>query len=464
VNSTKSDRAAPESVLASSRGAPRRILGLGGVYLLLGIVALLMVSDFLLRAIVPAFKPDKTDFSELYTSAWLWRHGQNFYNSSLVTAMQERLVGASLQVAPIYPPTTFALLSPFTFLPWGWANFVWLLLGLAGVAATIFLLWRLRRSRAWDLETMALVTFLLSFDPLHQAFHLGNVALLVVPLVFWAILLAQREQDWQAGLAIGIAASLKPQIGVWVLLYYLLRGRKQVFLGALAAGALVAAILLLQPVALFNAISDYRANRQYWFAPGRPYGFTEGALPFHVNIIQVILYPLLHSVFASNLIAYSLFVSGVAVWILMLRRTNFRIPAPLAISSLLALSFLSFYHSVSDATILTLALCWAIPAEHQSWTRIRIVTCVLFLLMMLPGHSALMRLSPHIGGSITTAWWWNLFVARYFVWLLLALNVVLLFGLWDSARSIHESGHEKMADKNAKVVSSNRRGSLFATR
>jgi hypothetical protein len=464
VNSTKSDRAAPESALASSRGAPRRILGLRGVYLLLGIVALLMVSDFLLRAIVPAFKPDKTDFSELYTSAWLWRHGQNFYNSSLVTAMQERLVGASLQVAPIYPPTTFALLSPFTFLPWGWANFVWLLLGLAGVAATIFLLWRLRRSRAWDLETMALVTFLLSFDPLHQAFHLGNVALLVVPLVFWAILLAQREQDWQAGLAIGIAASLKPQIGVWVLLYYLLRGRKQVFFGALAAGALVAAILLLQPVALFNAISDYRANLQYWFAPGRPYGFTEGALPFHVNIIQVILYPLLHSVFASNLIAYSLFVSGVAVWTLMLWRTNFRIPAPLAISSLLALSFLSFYHSVSDATILTLALCWAIPAEHQSWTRIRIVTCVLFLLMMLPGHSALMRLSPHIGASITTAWWWNLFVARYFVWLLLALNVVLLFGLWDSARSIHESGHEKMADKNAKAVSSNRRGSLFATR
>jgi hypothetical protein len=378
--------------------------------------------------------------------------------------MQERLVGASLQVAPIYPPTTFALLSPFTFLPWGWANFVWLLLSLAGVAATIFLLWRLRRSRAWDLETMALVTFLLSFDPLHQAFHLGNVALLVVPLVFWAILLAQREQDWQAGLAIGIAASLKPQIGVWVLLYYLLRGRKQVFFGALAAGALVAAILLLQPVALFNAISDYRANLQYWFAPGRPYGFTEGALPFHVNIIQVILYPLLHSVFASNLIAYSLFVSGVAVWTLMLWRTNFRIPAPLAISSLLALSFLSFYHSVSDATILTLALCWAIPAEHQSWTRIRIVTCVLFLLMMLPGHSALMRLSPHIGASITTAWWWNLFVARYFVWLLLALNVVLLFGLWDSARSIHESGHEKMADKNAKAVSSNRRGSLFATR
>jgi hypothetical protein len=269
------------------------------------------------------------------------------------------------------------------------------------------------------------------------------MALLVVPLVLWAIFLAEEKQDWRAGLALGIAISLKPQIGIWVLFYYLLRGRRRVFFGALAAGSLVAAILLLHPVALFNSISDYRANLHYWFAPGRPFGFTQGALPFHVNIIQVILYPLLHRVFASSLIAHTLFVSGLAVWILMLWRTNFRIPAPLAVASLLGLGFVSLYHSVSDATILTLALAWAIPAEGQPWTRVKIVTCVVFLVMMLPGHSALMRLSPHIAASITTAWWWNLFVARYFVWLLLALNIALLFGLWESARSIRESDNEK---------------------
>jgi hypothetical protein len=331
------------------------------------------------------------------------------------------------------------LLSPFTFLPWGWANFFWLLLSLAGVVATIFLLWSLRGPGTWDLKTATLITFLLSFNPLHQAFHLGNVALLVVPLVFWAILLAERGQDWQAGLVTGIAVCLKPQIGVWVLLYYLLRGSKRVFLGALAAGALVATILLLRPIQLFNAIPDYRANMHYWFDPGRPFGFTPGAFPFHVNIVQIILYQFLHSVFASNLIAHALFASGVAVWILILWRTRFRIPAPLAIASLLGLSVLSLYHSVSDATILTLALAWAVPAEHQPWTRIKIATCAIFLLMMLPGHSALMRLSPYIAASIASAWWWNFFVTRYFVWLLVALNVVLLFALRDSARSLRES-------------------------
>jgi hypothetical protein len=415
-------------------GSAPRSLGLRSIYLMLGIISALMLSDLVLRGIVPAFEPGRTDFSEVYSSAWLWRHGQNSYNSALATAVQERLVGVRVQLAPIYPPTALVLLSPFTFLSWKWANFVWLVLALGGVAATVLLLWRLGGSVNWNLRTMALLTFLLSFDPLHQAFHLGNVALLVVPLALWAIFLAEQEKNLAAGMVVGIAACLKPQIGLWILLYYLLRGRRQVLFGALAAGAPVAAILLLRPVVLFESLPDYWANLHFWFAPGRPYGFTEGALPFHVNIAQILLYQGFHNVFAPNVIAHLLFLSGLAFWSLMLWRASFRIPATLAIASLLALSFVSLYHSVADTTILTLALCWAIPAGNQSWTRTRIAICVVLLLMMLPGHSALMRLSPHIGAQITTAWWWRLFVARYFVWLLLALNVTLLFGMWESAQ------------------------------
>jgi hypothetical protein len=407
-----------------------------GPYLLLGIVAVLMISDFVFRGIVPAFTPGRTDFSEVYTSAWLWRHGQNFYNSSLATLTHERLTGASVQLAPIYPPTTFALLSTFTYLPWKWANLVWMMACLAAVGATVFLVWRLGGFRGGSLKSMALITFLLSFDPLHQSFHLGNLAVVVVPIALWAVLLAEREKDIAAGLVVGIATCLKPQIGIWILLYYLLRGRKKMFFAALAAGAGVAAIVLSRPSVLFDSLPDYRANLHYWFAPGRPYGFSEGALPFHVNIVQVVLYQWLHNVFESNLIAYGLYLSGIVFWSLMLWRARFRIPAPLAIASLIALSFISLYHSVADTTILTLALAWAIPAEEQPWTRTRIAICVIFLLMMLPGHSALMRLAPGLAASITSAWWWQLFVARYFVWLLSALNVALLFGMWESVREI----------------------------
>ena len=59
-------------------------------------------------------------------------------------------------------------------------------------------------------------------------------------------------------------------------------------------------------------------------------------------------------------------------------------------------------------------------------------TCILFLLMMLPGHSVLIRSAPHLSSAVTESWWWKLLVARYFIWLLLGLNGVLLYALVTS--------------------------------
>lgn len=416
----------------------RNAFRMRGGRILLGLVALLMVSDFVVRGLALAFEPAKNDISDVYVGAWLWRHGLNFYDSELATRTQEQLVHASVQIAPVYPPTAFVLVSPLTFLPWGWANFVWLSLGLAGIGATVVLLLRLRGSGAWDLRTLGFAVLLLSFSPLHQAFHAGNAALLAVPLCLWAILLAEKGQDLGAGLILGATAALKPQLAIWILVYYLLRRRPKLIFAAVVVGVTLTAIFLVHAVPLATVVSSYRSNLRFWYAPGRPAGFTEGAVPFHISMIQVILYRLTHSVFVSNLMAYAIFASGFVLWLLILWRARFRTPATLAIASLLALGFLSFYHSVSDVTILTLALCWAIPAEGQPWTRAQISTCVLFLLLMLPGHSALIRVSPLLSVAITTQWLWALFIARYFIWLLLALNFVLLFSLWVSARSIRE--------------------------
>jgi glycosyl transferase family 87 len=133
--------------------APRSFLKTHGPRLLLALISLLMIADLVLRGLNVAFEPAKTDFSDVYAGAWLWRHGQNFYDSALATRAHEQLVRASFQIAPVYPPTAFVLLSPFTFLPWGWANFIWLLLGIASIPPTLFLLHRLRGSAGGDLQT-----------------------------------------------------------------------------------------------------------------------------------------------------------------------------------------------------------------------------------------------------------------------------------------------------------------------
>src|ERR1700730_971574 len=164
----------------------------GWLRTLLGLIALLMLADFVFRGIVPALGPGKNDFSEVYVGAWMWRHGQNFYDAPLATAIGDSLGNTRVNIVLIYPPTALVLISPLTFLPWKLANLLWLLIGLAGIAVTIALLIRLSGLRMWEDRALLLATFVLAFDPLHQAFHQGNVALVAVPLCFLGVFLAQE--------------------------------------------------------------------------------------------------------------------------------------------------------------------------------------------------------------------------------------------------------------------------------
>jgi hypothetical protein len=399
----------------------------------LGLIALLMVADFVFRGVGSAAETTRNDFSEVYVGSWLWRHGQNFYDSSLTKATATQLTGSHVNLVLIYPPTALALMSPFSFLPWFWANTVWLVVGLAAVATTILLLLRLAGFQLWEDRALILGTFVLAFSPLHQAFHMGNVALVAVPLSLLGIYLAEAKHDFAAGVILTLATALKPQLGRWVLLFYLIQFRKRFVAGMLLPAAVLLVALVSYPVPARTLISGYRSNLHYWFDPGRMIGFTEGAMPFHVNTSQVILYQFLHRVALVNVLAQSLFIFGLMAWLFTVWRARFQVSIPLAISSLLALSFISIYHSVSDVTILTLALCWAFRDQPalRGWSQR--ATCILFLLMMLPGHSLLIRSAPHLSASIADSWWWKLLVARYFIWLLLALNAVLLYALVRSS-------------------------------
>jgi len=406
-----------------------------GLRIVLVCVAVLMLADFIFRGIVPAPDTIRDDFSELYVGSWLWRHGQNFYDAALTRDTATQLTNSKVNLVLIYPPTALALMAPFSFLPWRWANTVWLVLGLVGIGITIALLIRLAGFPPWDDRAWVLATFVLAFSPLHQAFHMGNVALVAVPLSFLGIYLAEKKQDLAAGIILSTATALKPQVGLWVLLFYLIQFRKRFIAGALLPAAGLAVAFINYPVPLRVLISGYRRNLQYWFGPGKLIGFTEGAMPFHVNSSQVILYQLLHRVTATTVLAHGMFACGLAIWAFAVWRARFRMSVPLAVSSLLVLSFISFYHSVSDVTVLTLALCWAYGEGQEAMNWAKRATCVIFLLLMLPGHSALIRSAPHLSTWVTESWWWRLLVARYFIWLLLALNAVLLYALVTSARA-----------------------------
>lgn len=417
----------------------------------LGLFSAGMVADFVFRGLVPAFDPGKNDFLEVYTGALLWRHGQNFYDSALATDTAAHLSGSNMVEAIVYPPSALAAFIPFTFLPWGWANFVCLLLAFIGIGISIYLLIRIGKFSLRRWSGLVLVVFVLSFDPIHQAFHLGNIALLVLPLCFGGIDLAENGYDFAAGILISLATLLKPQLGLWILIYYLIQLRKRFVAGAALPVVPFLVALLRYPVPLMTLVSGYRQNLQYHFGVGRHLGYTQGSLPFHVNVIQVLLYQLWPDVTGVSLLAHALFICGLLTWAYaVVWRGRFTLPVPLAVSSLVALSFVSLYHGVSDAALLLLVSCWAFKKDGtQMWNWPRRITSLILLLMLLPGHSALMRFTPSLATILTTSWWWRFFVARYFIWLLFGLNVVLLTALLKSAP---RSGNAKISYETVSIA------------
>src|SRR5690348_16353585 len=164
------------------------------IHILLGIVALLMMADFIFRGLVPALHSGKNDFTEIYTGAWLWRHGQNFYDPDLATQTSTLLTGAKNHIALVYPPTTLMLTAPLTFLSWRWASLIWFSSGLVAIAITCILLIRLSGFQFFEQRALLLATFVLAFDPLHQAFIWVISRSSSCRYVFWSLFSRRKSR------------------------------------------------------------------------------------------------------------------------------------------------------------------------------------------------------------------------------------------------------------------------------
>ena len=408
------------------------------IWVVLGALAALLASNYLTGAVFLAFKPSSSDFSELYAASWAWRQNQNPYDPAVATAARQRTIGGSGEIFLINFPTSLVLVAPFTLLPWSGANLVFLLLGLIGLAATIFSILRLRGHPSWTIGTACLAVFVLAFSPLRIAFQWGNIVLLVLPLTILTIVLAEYKCDWLAGVLLALPCCLKPQIGIWLAIYYLVCARLRIVLSSLATGAVVVLLFFLHPIPYDDLIASYRANLQHWFAPGGLYGFTEGSVSFGLLRTQSLFYRITHNVLASSWMAYVLFLCCAAVWGALIWRSGKRVPSSLAITTLITLSFLSFYHSIPDVALLTVALVDAFPSPLRRWTTGQRWVCFLLFLLMLPQRSIFVFLNHHLNASIISSWWWDLFFTRYMAWLLLALSLALILRMHEAARENQE--------------------------
>jgi hypothetical protein len=178
---------------------------------------------------------------------------------------------------------------------------------------------------------------------------------------------------------------------------------------------------------------NYSTNLHYWFGAGGQNDFTP-VNPLHFQLVnsQVVFYQLSRSSSFATFAASGCFLVGIALWVWNQRRSAFYHEG-LALASLLALSLLPFYHRSYDLGVLVFALGWAltqINGPHRTSAR---AIMALYCVLLLPGQSALARLQPHLPLWASSSWWWNLVLAPHAAWVLLAINVVLLYAFLTSA-------------------------------
>jgi len=74
------------------------------IRLAFGCAIALGVGIFIARAIRPAYAYTKNDFSDPYSASFLWRKGQNPYDSSLATKTNQAAAHVAVRIVPVYPP------------------------------------------------------------------------------------------------------------------------------------------------------------------------------------------------------------------------------------------------------------------------------------------------------------------------------------------------------------------------
>ena len=297
-----------------------------------------MAADFAWRGVGAALNACRNDFSDPYFAGTLWREGLNPYDRGLATALSIAAADCHVPVVPIYPPTAYVLFAPLTFLPWVGANVVWALLTLAGVAVVAWALLRIGGFTPGSDNFWIVLAAVFTFAPLHTAMHAANVAVIVLAVVLAGVWAADRDRDWLAGLLFAVATCLKPQLGAWFLVYFLLRQRWRVIGMAAATGAGLSAVALaVMPLSFSALLANYGSNVAYWFGRGGQNDFTPANhLHYQLLNIQVLLYPLVGDAAVANRLAIAAFVLGLFAWGYALFR--YQPPQTLAITSLMALS------------------------------------------------------------------------------------------------------------------------------
>ena len=376
------------------------------------------------------------DFVPVYTGARCLLDGCDPYDTTQLE--QQFFQGGGLRGelpswqidVPVYPPSTFLVLSPLALLQFPFARLVWFLLnGCLFVIAAGLVHSICPSSHRW------LATILVSFILVTAAILL----VLAQPAVLAIALLAIGSYLFLRGRLLGLGAGLlmlslavKPQIGGFIVLYFLAQRIYWRYAAVALAGA--AAILLCAGLILGHHprsagwASTLRANLSATLSPG---GSADPRPENHQAVGDENLQTLSSIFFADarrfNAVAYAVFLALLAAGILAARKTNAGLERHfLVLGALSVLTLMPVYHRFYDTRLLLLS----IPAVVIVFGKRRLLGALIAVLTVLATVSVQYRVQTYL---LQHGQWQNILANKFLFILLLRqqnLELLLLFSLY----------------------------------
>ena len=337
--------------------------------LILWLLILLAGTEFIVRGPLRfAHHRDFNDFISPYIQSKAWVKGIDPYSPANLARrwpreaeqpefLEKDLANGTLVlrrgIPTAYPLTALFVLAPMTILPWPLAHAVWLainLLAYASMGVSLALLIRLRWNEP---RTYVFCAFLLALAPFHTGLGAGSIAIVVVSIAAIVCLAAERRHDILAGALLAIAISLKPQIALPFLLYFLLCRRWRLAGTAIGIVAVIAGLAVFRlTIAGAPWLESYLDDNRILFSRGSLGDFTEAnPIRFGLVNLQVLLYVILHDRATANGLALTVGIIAGLWWLFLQRKHS-------ANEQLLGLSALVVIASCPSTTGCTMRPCW----------------------------------------------------------------------------------------------------------
>jgi Glycosyltransferase family 87 len=376
------------------------------------------------------------DFVPVYTGARCLLHGCDPYRTSKLEEQFFQSGGRAADLpswdvdVPVYPPSTFLVLSPLALFPFPAARLIWFLLnGSLFVTATALILSLCPSSNRWLATTLGSLVLLSSGILL----VLGQPAMFAISLVAIGTYLFARDRALSLGaLLYALSLAVKPQIGGLIVLYLFVRRVHRHYAMIAMAGALAILLSAALILRLHPSSAQWPSTLRSNLTATLDTGGSADPRPGNQQAIGDINLQALSSIFFAdgprfNAVAYAVFLLLLACWVIAVWQTNAG-PALhfVALGALAILTLTPIYHRFYDTRLLLLT----IPAVLIVFQKRRILGTVISLFTVLALISVQYRVQEFL---LQRAEWQSILQNKFFFILLLRqqnLELLVLFCLY----------------------------------